>query len=169
MGLFLVHFFRILVLFLLATASLHIPMVLFLFLLFLLFLQSLSCNWQITIQICIWSIFVKVMTPTNFLCRCQCNSMQCMLHVTCYMSHMLHVTNIKLQTILPMTQCVIYFWKAYTKYSSMLIIKTLHVTCVTCVTCNMSHMLHVTNIKLKTILLKTPCVIYFWKAHAKYS
>ena len=158
------------------------------------------------------------MTPTNFLCRCQCNSMQCMLHVTCYMSHMLHVTNIKLQTILPktqcviyfwkahvkyssmvmmktlhvicvtchmshmlhvtniklqtilpMTQCVIYFWKAYTKYSSMLIIKTLHVTCVTCVTCNMSHMLHVTNIKLKTILLKTPCVIYFWKAHAKYS
>ena len=87
----------------------------------------------------------------------------------CYMSHMLHVTNIKLQTILPMTQCVIYFWKAYTKYSSMLIIKTLHVTCVTCVTCNMSHMLHVTNIKLKTILLKTPCVIYFWKAHVKYS
>ena len=140
--------------FLLATASLHMPI---LFLLLLLF-QCLSCNWQITIQICIWSIFVKVMTPTNFLCRCQCNSMQCMLHVTCYMSHMLHVTNIKLQTILPMTQCVIYFWKAYTKYSSMVMIKTLHVTCVTC---HMSHMLHVTNINLQTFLPKTPCVIYF--------
>ena len=48
----------------------------------------------------------------------------------------------------------------------MVMIKFLHVTCVTC---NMSHMLHVTNIKLQTILLKTPCVIYFWKAHVKYS
>ena len=40
-----------------------------------------------------------------------------MLHVTCVtcnMSHMLHVTNIKLhklQTILPNTLCVIHFWK----------------------------------------------------------
>ena len=33
------------------------------------------------------------MTLTIFLHRFQCNEMQCMLHVTCYMSHMLHVTN----------------------------------------------------------------------------
>ena len=38
------------------------------------------------------------------------------LHVTCVtfqMSHMLNVTNIKLQMILPKTQCGMYFWKAY--------------------------------------------------------
>ena len=52
--------------------------------------------------------------------------------VTCHMSHMLHVTNIKLQTIIPKTQCVIYFWKAYAKYSSMIMLKMLHVICVTC-------------------------------------
>ena len=50
-----------------------------------------------------------------------------MLHVTCH-----NATNIKLQTILPKTQCVIYFWKAHAKYSSMVMIKTLHVTCHTC-------------------------------------
>ena len=87
-----------------------------------------------------------------------------MSHVTCHTCYMSQ--NIKLQTILPNTQGVIYFWKAHAKYSSMVMVKTLHVTYVTC---NMSHMLHVTNIKLQTILLKTPCVIYFWKAHAKYS
>jgi len=95
--------------------------------------------------------------------------MQCMLHVTCYMSHILHVTKYQVTNmshvthvtcdmshvthvtchkiqdtkILPNTQCVIYFWKAHAKYSSMVMVKTLHVTYVTC---HMSHMLHVTNI-----------------------
>ena len=87
--------------------------------------------------------------------------MSYMSHVTHVTSHKYHVTN-----ILPKTQCVIYFWKDHVKYSSMVIIKMLQVTCVTC---NMSHMLQVTNIKLQTILPNTQCVIYFWKAHAKYS
>ena len=82
------------------------------------------------------------------------------------MSHMLHVTNIKLKGTLPNTPCVIYFWKCYAKFSAMVMIKKSHVTYVTC---PMSHMLHVTNIKLQRILPKTQCVIYFWKGHAMSS
>ena len=69
--------------------------------------------------------------------------------VTCHMSQMLHVTNIKLPRILPKTPFVIYFWKALEKSSSMVMQKTTHVTCVTC---HMSQMSHVTNIKLQQIL-----------------
>ena len=43
--------------------------------------------------------------------------------VTCHMSQMLHVTNIKLPRILPKTPCVIYFWKALAKSSSMVMQK----------------------------------------------
>ena len=86
--------------------------------------------------------------------------------VTCNMSQMLHVTNIKLPRSLPNTPCVIYFWKALAKSSSMVKQKTSHVACVTC---HMSQMLHVTNIKLLRILPNTPYVIYFWKALAKSS
>ena len=81
-------------------------------------------------------------------------------YITCHRSHMLHVTNIKLKRTLSNTPCVIYFWKFHTKFSAMVMIKTLHVTYVTCpmshmlhvpchtcymshVTCPMSHMLHV--------------------------
>ena len=48
----------------------------------------------------------------------------------CYMSHVTHVTCHKyyVTNILPKTQCVIYFWKAHVKYSSMVLIKALHVT-----------------------------------------
>ena len=68
----------------------------------------------------------------------------------CYMSHVTHVTCHKYQLtkILLKTQCVIYFWKAHAKYSSMVMIKMLHVTYFTC---HMSHMLHVTNLKLQII------------------
>ena len=45
--------------------------------------------------------------------------------VTCNMSHMLQVTNIKLQTILPNTQCVIYFWKAHAKSKQTIIQHTI--------------------------------------------
>ena len=61
------------------------------------------------------------------------------------------------------TPCVIYFWKADTKSSSMVMLKTSHVTCVTC---HMSHMSHVTNIKLKKCNFR-PYVLYFWKADGK--
>ena len=85
-----------------------------------------------------------------------------MLHVTCYMSHMLHVTNIKLQTILPMTQCMESLYKI--QFNG-------HDKNVACHMCYMSHVTHVTchKYQLTKILLKTQCVIYFWKAHAKYS
>ena len=77
----------------------------------------------------------------------------------CYMSHVTHVTCHKYQLtkILLKTQCVIYFWKAHAKYSSMVMIKILHVTCVTC---NMSHMLHVTNIKLNKFTKDPMCHIF---------
>merc|ERR1712082_391559 len=58
-----------------------------------------------------------------------------------------------LPRILPNTTCVIYFWKADAKSSSMV----------------MQGMSHVTIIKLPRSLPKTPCVIYFWKALAKFS
>ena len=88
------------------------------------------------------------------------NEMQCnahyMSHVTCNTCYMSQ--NIKLQTILPNTQGVIYFWKAHAKYSSMVLVKTLHVTYVTC---HMSHMLHVTNIKLLRIY-QIPYMLYIF-------
>ena len=71
-----------------------------------------------------------------------------MSHVTCvtfHMSQMLHVTNIKFQTVLPNTQFVIYFWNAHAKSTSMVAIKMSHVTFATY---HMSQMLHVTNIKI---------------------
>ena len=114
-------------------------------------------------------IFFQSYDPQFFYVECnamQFNAMQCMLHVTCHMSHMLHVINIKLQKFYSRPNVVIYFWKAQAEYSLMIMIKTLHETSVTS---HMSHMLHVTNIKLQTFLPKTPCVIYFWKAHTKYS
>ena len=43
------------------------------------------------------------------------------LNIMYYMSHMLHITNIKLETILPNTPCVIYFWKAHI---SLILVKT---------------------------------------------
>merc|ERR1712082_528363 len=52
--------------------------------------------------------------------------------VTCHMSQILHVTNIKLPRILAKTTCVIYFWKALAKSSSMVIQKTSHVACHKC-------------------------------------
>ena len=94
-------------------------------------------------------------------CRIQFKDHAKMSHVT-----LLHVTKIKLLRILPKTPFVIYFWKAYEKSSSMVMMKTSHVTCVTC---HMSQMLHVTNMKLQIILPKTQYVIYFWKAHSKPS
>ena len=44
-------------------------------------------------------------------------------NIACHMCYMSHVTNINLQTILPMTQCVIYFWEAHAKYGSIIITK----------------------------------------------
>ena len=86
--------------------------------------------------------------------------------VTCQMSQMLHVTNIKLPRILPNTPCVIHFWKPLAKSRSMVMQKTSQVTCGRC---HMSQILHLTNIMLTIILPKTPCVIYFWKVDAKSS
>ena len=78
----------------------------------------------------------------------------------CYMSHVTHVTCHKYQLtkILLKTQCVIYFWKAHAKYSSMVMIKMLHVTYFTC---HMPQMLHVTNLKLQTIF-QWPSVLYIF-------
>ncbi len=85
------------------------------------------------------------------------------LHVTCHKCYMSQILSFK---ILPNTLCVIYFWKALSKSSSIVMQKMSHVTCITG---HMSQMLHVTNIKLPRILPKTPCVIYFWKAVTKSS
>ena len=63
-------------------------------------------------------------------------------HVTCVMCHMaqmLHVTKIKLPRMLPNTPCVIYFWKADAKSSSM-------VQFSSNVIYDMCYMLHVTNV-----------------------
>ena len=84
------------------------------------------------------------------------------------MSHVTHNTFHKYQLTNNLTKasvCLIFF-KAHAKYSSIVMIKMLHVTCFTC---NMSHMLQVTNLKLQNFLPKTQCVIYFWKAYTKYS
>ncbi len=53
------------------------------------------------------------------------------------MSQMLHVTNIRLPRIKKKTMCL-YFWKANSKCSSMVMLKKSHVTYVTCHTCYMS-------------------------------
>ena len=114
-------------------------------------------------------IFGKLMQNTVQLSWLKCY-MSNVLHVTCHTCYMSQMTLepciLREIWIDVYWVCHIFFWKAHAKYSSMVIIKTLHVTCFTC---HMWHMLHVTNIKLQTILPKTPCVIYFWKAHAKYS
>ena len=49
-----------------------------------------------------------------------------------YMSHVTHVTCHKYQLtkILLKTQCVIYFWKAPAKFSSIISIKILHINCL---------------------------------------
>ena len=81
-----------------------------------------------------------------------------MLHVTCYTCYM---SQIKLQRILPNTPCVIYFWKAHAKSSSMVMTNTSHVTYVTC---HMSHMLHD---PVCYIFLEIACKIQF-NGHYKY-
>ena len=65
-------------------------------------------------------------------------------NVACHIFYMSHATNVtchksQVANNFPMTQCVVYFWKAYEKYSLMVMIKMFHVTCVTC---HMSHMLY---------------------------
>ena len=72
---------------------------------------------------------------------------------------MLHVTNIKFLRILPNTPCVLYFWKADAKYSSVVMQKR-----------QMSHVLHVTFHKFYLPQMsKTPCVTYIWKVDANTS
>ena len=86
----------------------------------------------------------------------------------CYMSSVTHVTchKYKVEENVILDPCVIYFWKADGKCSSMVMLKMSHVTCITC---HMLEMLHVTNIKLQRILQNIPCVIYFCKADSKCS
>ena len=62
-----------------------------------------------------------------------------MLHVTyftCHMLHMLHVTNIKLKTILPKTQCVKYLERScqiqFNGHDKNVEYHMLYVTCHTC-------------------------------------
>ena len=76
------------------------------------------------------------------LCKIQFNGHD--KNVSCHMCNMSHVTyvtfkNINLQTSLPKVQCVIYFWKAHAKYSSMVMVKN-----VACNMCFISHVTHVT-------------------------
>ena len=114
-------------------------------------------------------IFFQSYDPQFFYVECnamQFNAMQCMLHVTCHMSHMLHVINIKLQKFYSRPNVVIYFWKVHAKYSPMVMIK--NITCHS-VPCHLSQMLHVTKINFQIFLPNTQCVIYFWKDHVKSS
>ena len=62
-----------------------------------------------------------------------------MSHVTCYMSHLSHVTNMKLQTILPKTQCCHIFLESSGKIQF-----NDHDKNVACNMCYMSHVTHVT-------------------------
>ena len=74
-------------------------------------------------------------------------------YVTCHMSHMLHVTNIKLQRTLPKTQCVIYFWKSHA-----ISMANGHDKNVACGICYMSHVTHVTCHKYKVAIFHSLAV-----------
>ena len=90
-----------------------------------------------------------------------------------YMSHVTHVTCHKYQVKNNFTKdplCQIFLESSCKiKFNGHDKNFECHMLYVMCQTCCMPHMLHVTNIKLQIILQKTQCVIYFWKAHAKYS
>ena len=85
------------------------------------------------------------------------------LHVTCHKCYMSQISSCKQFSNDPV--CCIFLeslWKI--QFNG-------HDKNVSCHMCNMSHVTYVIfkNINLQTILPKVQCVIYFWKAHAKYS
>ena len=89
-----------------------------------------------------------------------------MLHVTCqtcYMSHVKHVTCHKYQVSKKFTKDPVCYIFLESSCKNQFNCRDKYVTC------HMSHMLHVTNIKLQRILPNSPCVIYFWKVHTKFS
>ena len=88
-----------------------------------------SSNWNLSV----WNDLETLLV--HYLINKKPKKTSHVTSVTCNMSHMLHVTNIKLQIFLPKTLCVIYFWKVDAKSSLMVMLKTSHVTCITCITC----------------------------------
>ena len=73
----------------------------------------------------------------------------------CYMSHVTNVTCNRYQVAksLPKTPCVIYFWKALAKFSSMVMQKMSHVTQMLHVACHTCYMSPASNYLAYIILI----------------
>jgi len=105
------------------------------------------------------------MTPTSLLCRFQCNKMQCMLHVTCHMSQMLHVTKYQVtNNFIKYPVCHIFLeslCKIQFNGRGKYVLHVLHVTCHTCYMSQISTNKNFTKDPMCHIFLESSCKIQF--------